>query len=41
VELTLAQLFSGGELRVLEQQVQEVDLDSFIVYPAFGLMLEF
>jgi hypothetical protein len=41
VELTLAQLFSGGELNILQQQALEVDLDSFIVYPAFGLMLEF
>jgi hypothetical protein len=41
VELTLAQLFSGGELNALGQKALEVDLDSFIVYPAFGLMLEF
>jgi hypothetical protein len=41
VELTLAQLFSGGELNVIQQRAFEVDLDSFIVYPAFGLMLEF
>ncbi len=41
VELTLAQLFSGGELTALGQRALEVDLDSFIIYPAFGMMLEF
>lgn len=41
VELTLAQLLSGGELTALGQKRLEVDLDSFIVYPAFGLMFEF
>jgi hypothetical protein len=41
VELTLAELFSGGELNAFGQQALEVDLDSFIIYPAFGLMLEF
>lgn len=41
IELTLAQLFSGGELNALGQKAIEVDLDSFVIYPAIGLMGEF
>ncbi|XXX80163.1 hypothetical protein WMF30_15465 [Sorangium sp. So ce134] len=40
-ELTLAEIFSSGELAVLGERVVEVDLDSFIIYPSMGLMLEF
>ncbi|WP_437613588.1 hypothetical protein WMF20_12695 [Sorangium sp. So ce834] len=41
VELTLAEIFTGGELSVLGERVVAVDLDSFIIYPAVGLMVEF
>jgi hypothetical protein len=41
VELTLAQLFSGGSLDAFGQRGLNVDLDSFLVYPSFGLMGEF
>ena len=40
-ELTLAELFTGGELSVLGEREVEVDLDSFVVYPTVGLMVEF
>lgn len=40
-ELTLAQLFSGGDLNAFGQEALKVDLDSFLVYPAVGLLLEF
>ncbi|AUX21482.1 hypothetical protein SOCEGT47_019660 [Sorangium cellulosum] len=40
-ELTLAQLFSTGELAALGKPVAEIDLDSLIVYPTLGLMGEF
>ncbi|WP_437736336.1 hypothetical protein [Sorangium sp. So ce1335] len=41
IELTLAELFTGGELSVLGEREVEVDLDSFVVYPTVGLMVEF
>ncbi|AUX40045.1 hypothetical protein SOCE26_014410 [Sorangium cellulosum] len=40
-ELTLVELFASGELDVLEEPTASVDLDSFIVYPSLGLMVEF
>ncbi|WP_437977648.1 hypothetical protein WMF11_12535 [Sorangium sp. So ce295] len=40
-ELTMAEIFSSGELTVLGQRAVAVDLDSFIVYPSVGLMAEF
>ncbi|WP_437309539.1 hypothetical protein [Sorangium sp. So ce388] len=40
-ELTLAEIFSSGELAVLGERAVAVDLDSFIIYPSIGLMLEF
>ncbi|WP_438028441.1 hypothetical protein [Sorangium sp. So ce233] len=40
-ELTLAELFTGGELSVLGERAVAVDLDSFIIYPSVGLMVEF
>ncbi|HTN90491.1 MAG TPA: hypothetical protein VL242_42755 [Sorangium sp.] len=41
LELTLAEIFSSGELAVLGERAVAVDLDSFIIYPSIGLMLEF
>ena len=41
VELTMAQLLSSGDLNAFSQKALDVDLDSFIVYPAFALMGEF
>ncbi len=40
-ELTMVQLISSGTLEVLGQTVREIDINSFIVYPAIGLMGEF
>ncbi len=40
-ELTMAEIFSSGELTVLGQRAVALDLDSFIVYPSVGLMAEF
>ncbi|KYF65573.1 hypothetical protein [Sorangium cellulosum] len=40
-ELTLAEIFTGGELSVLGERAVAVDLDSFIIYPSVGLMVEF
>jgi hypothetical protein len=41
VELTLAEIFSSGELDAFGKRALAVDLDSFIVYPTIGLMGEF
>lgn len=41
VELTMAELLSGGELDAFGKKALDVDLNSFIVYPAFALMGEF
>lgn len=41
VELTLVQLFSGGDLEAFGQKALEVELNSFVIYPTIGLMGEF
>lgn len=41
VELTMVELLSSGRLDAFGQKELEVDIDSFIVYPSFGLMGEF
>lgn len=40
-ELTMVELLMSGDLSVLKQTRATLDLDSFIVYPAIGLMGEF
>ena len=40
-ELTMVQLFMDGKLDVFQKTRATYDLDSFIVYPAIGLMGEF
>lgn len=41
IELTLAQLFSSGDLDAFGKRSLSVDLDSFVIYPAIALMGEF
>jgi len=40
-ELTMAELLSGGQLDAFGKKALDVNLNSFIVYPAFALMGEF
>lgn len=40
-ELTMVELLMNGDLSVLQTKRASLDLDSFIVYPAIGLMGEF
>lgn len=41
VELTMVELLSGGELNAFGNQLLDTKVNSFLIYPSFGLMAEF
>ena len=41
VELTMVELFSSGLLTVAKMPILSTEIDSFLIYPSFGLMAEF